>query len=176
MSEFCEDLAMFAFSGVSRGLRSRKSSVTILFGMLRSPEWRKHVVPRLWSVLANCDLVEEEEESFRWCLRNAIELLEFARGLPDGEGLKWWYVTLWFHYDKLDATVQEEAERIARDVSLSDGSSDQDSYLKLIRREVAEIRLRRNSGYWLRRSVTSSSSSTSSRSRSAGHSNESDVY
>ena len=133
MSEFCEHLAMVLVDGNYYGSHVLKSSVTILFGMLRSPEWRKHIVPSLWSVFAHCDLVEEEEESFRWCLRNAIELLDFMRGLPDGEGLKWWYVTLWFHYDKLDITVRDEAERIARDMSRSD-------YLDLIGGVVMDMR------------------------------------
>ena len=119
MSEFCEHLAVFVVDGHYHGTSIRRSSVTILFGMLRSPEWRKHIVPRLWSVLVHCGLVEEEE-SFRWCLWNAIELLDFTRGFPDGEGLKWWYATLRFHYDKLDTTVRDEVERIARDIPQSD--------------------------------------------------------
>ena len=155
MSEFCEHLAVFMVDGGSRALGAEKSGVTILFGMLRSPEWRKHIVTRLWSVFAYCRLIEEEQESFRWCLRNAIELLEFTRGLPDGEGLKRWYVTLWLHYDKLDTTVRDEAEKIARDVSLSDGSSDQDSYLNLIRREVT--RIKKGLYHWWNKSDTSES-------------------
>ena len=140
MSEFCEHLAVFMVDGGPHGMEVRKSSITILFGMLRSPEWRKHIVTRLWRVFAHCGLVEEEQESFRWCLRNAIKLLEFTRQLPDGEGLKWWFVTLWFHYNKLDITVRDEAEKIARDVLPSDGSLSRDSYLDLIRREVGGTR------------------------------------
>jgi hypothetical protein len=107
--------------------------------MLRSPKWREHIVPRFWSMFAYCNLAEEEE-SFGWCLRNAIELLEFTRGLPVGEGSKWWYGTLWFHYDKLDTTVRGDVERIARDMLLSDGLSDLNLYLNLIGQEVARIR------------------------------------
>ena len=141
MTEFCEHLAAIMDNHHHHGSdQTRRSIVTILFGMLRSPIWRKHIVTRLWSAFAYCGLVEEEEESFRWCLRNAIELLEFMRGLPDGEGLKWWYVTLWFHYDKLDATVRDEAERMARDMSRSHGVSDLNLYLNLIGREVVKIR------------------------------------
>ena len=139
MSKFCEHFAVFVDDIDSYSSDSRESAATIFFGMLRSPEWRKHIVTKLWSALPYYGAVEEEEESFRWCLRNAIELLEFMRGLPDGEGLKWWYVTLWFHY-KLDATVRDEAERIARDISRSDGLPGPNSYLDLIEREVKEMR------------------------------------
>ena len=140
MSEFCEHLAVFIIDDTLHGEFLQICGVTILFGMLRSPEWRKHVVPRFWSVLAYCSMVDEEQESFRWCLQNAIELLEFTRGLADGEGLKWWHGVLWFYYDKLDTAAQEEVERIARDVSLGDGLSDLNLYLSLIGQEAARVR------------------------------------
>ena len=53
-----------------------------------------------------------------------MELLEFARGLSDGEGSKWWYGMLRFHHDKLDTMVRDEVERIASDRSLGDGLLD----------------------------------------------------
>ena len=84
--------------------------------------------------------VYEARDPVRWCLQNAIELLEFARGLPHGEGSKWWYGALCqFRYDKLDTTVRDEVERIARDTLLGDGLSDLNLYLNLIGREVARI-------------------------------------
>jgi len=140
MSEFCEHLAVSMIDyGVFLPLTMR-SGLSIFFGMLRSSEWRKHIVNRSWRMLAHCTLVEEEQESFRWCLQNATELLEFTRQLPDGEGLKWWYGTLWFHFDKLDPTIRGEVERIARDMSLGDGLSDLRLYLNLIDQEVAKTR------------------------------------
>ena len=173
MSEFCEHLAVFMVDSGSHDMGIRKDVVTILFGMLRSSEWRKHIVTRLWGVLAYCGLVEEERESFRWCLRNAIELLEFMRQLPDGEGLKWWYVTLWFHYDKLSTTVRDRAERIAGDMSLGDGFVDLGLYLNLIRREVR--RIRRELDHWLDGSGVGSSESDMVWSESDTVSSESDV-
>ena len=142
MSEFCGHLSVLIYHDVYLypPQYSYKRAVTILFGMLRSPEWRKHIGAELWCAFAYYAQVEEEDESFRWCLQNAIELLEFTRGLPDGEGLKWWYVTLWLHYDKLDTTVRDEAERIARDMSQGNGASDPNSYLDLIKQEVTKIR------------------------------------
>jgi len=138
--EFCAHLAQSVVDKCFHGQVAQRWGVTILFGMFHSSEWRKHIVPRFWCTFAYCLQVEEKWEPFRWCLRNAIELLEFTRGLPDGEGLKWWYCTLWFHFDKLDTTVQDEVERIARDMSLSDGLSDLNLYLELIEREVVSKR------------------------------------
>ena len=140
MSEFCEHLAVFAVDDLSHGPLAQRWGVTILFEMLRSPEWRKHVVTRFWNTLAYCTLIEEGRESFRWCLRNAVELLEFTRGLSHGEGLRWWYGTLWFHFDKLDTKVRDEVESIARDMSLGDGLSDLNLYLNLIGQEVTRTR------------------------------------
>jgi len=140
MSEFCEHLAVSMIDCVVFRPVTMKRGVTIFFGMLRSTEWRSHIVTRSWSILAHCTLAEEDQESFRWCLQNAIELLEFTRQLPDGEGLKWWYGTLWFHFDKLDPTARSEVERIARDMSLGDGLSDLNLYLNLIDQEVAKTR------------------------------------
>ena len=140
MSEFCEHLAVFMIDNVIREEFVRMFGAAILFEMLCSPEWRKHIVTRFWSMLAYCTTVPGEPEPFKWCLRNAIELLEFTRGLPDGEGLKWWYGTLWFHYNKLDATVRDEVERIAKEMSLGDGLSNLNLYLNLIERDVARIR------------------------------------
>ena len=140
MSEFCEHLAVFAIDDVTHAPHVQRRGVTILFGMLRSSEWREHIVTRFWSMLAYCAMADEEQESFKWCLRNAIELLEFTRGLVDGEGLKWWYGALWFHYDKLDTTVRDEVERIARDMSLGDGLSDLNLYHNLIEQEVVRTR------------------------------------
>ena len=91
-----------------------------------------------WSMLAYCAVVDEEQESFRWCLQNAIELLEVTRGLSGGEG--WWYGTLWFHYDKLDTMVRDEVERIARDMPSGGGLSDLNLYLNLIEQEVVGTR------------------------------------
>ena len=136
ISEFCEHLAVYVIDDALHGDVVQKSSVTILFGMLRSPDWRKHIVTRFWSVFAYCTKVDEELESVKWCLQNALELLEFTRSLQNGEGLKWWYGTLWFHYDKLDAPVRDEVERIARDMSLGDGLPDLSLYLNLIGQEV----------------------------------------
>jgi len=136
MAEFCEHIAVFIIDDALHVSSIQRWGVTILFGILRSPEWRKHIVTRFWCMFAYCATVEERLESFRWCLQNAIELLGFTRGLPDGEGLKWWYGTLWFHYDKLDITAREEVERIARDMSLGDDLSDLNLYLNLIGQEI----------------------------------------
>jgi len=140
MSQFSEHLAAFIIDDHFHGEFIQRCSVIILFGMLHSPEWREHIASRFWRMLSYCILVDEELESFKWCLQNAIKLLEFTRGLPDGEGLKWWYVTLWFHYDKLDTTVRDEVERIAKDMSVGDGLSDLDLNLSLIGQEVTKIR------------------------------------
>ena len=140
MSEFCEHLAVLIIDDVLHDPHTQRCGVTILCGMLRSQEWRKCIVTRFWSMFAYCILAEEERESFGWCLRNAIELLEFTRGLPDGEGLKWWYGTLWFHHNKLDPAVRDEVQKIARDMSLNDGLSDLNLYLNLIGQEVARTK------------------------------------
>lgn len=123
-SEFCKHLAVLIIDDVHRYPCIQRYGVANLFGMLRSPEWRKHVVARFWTILAPCTLVGEEEEPSKWRLWNGMELLEFARGLSDGEGSKWWYGMLWFHHDKLDTMVRDEVERIASDRSLGDGLLD----------------------------------------------------
>ena len=140
MSEFCEHIAVYIIDEVRHGECTRTWGLTILFEMLHSPECRKYIIPRFWSMLAHCPHVKEEWEPFRWCLQNAIELLEFTRGLPDGEGLKWWYCTLWFHYDKLDTTVRDEVGRIAGDMSSGDGLADLNLYINLIGQEVTRVR------------------------------------
>jgi len=140
MSEFSEHLTVYMIDHVNHGPQIQRRGVTILFEMLRSPEWRKQIVTRLWSMFAYSTRAYEKQESLKWCLQNAIELLEFTRGLPDGEGLRWWYCTLWFYFDKLDTTVRDEVEKIARDMSLGDGLSDLNMYLNLIGQEVAMVR------------------------------------
>jgi hypothetical protein len=50
------------------------------------------------------------------CLQNAIKLLEFTRGLPNGGGLKWWHATPWFHHDKLDPKTRGEVVKIAMEI------------------------------------------------------------
>ena len=140
MSEFCEHLAMFLIDHAPHVPHNQRRGVTIIFEMLHSPEWRKHIVTRFWSMFAYSARADETRESVRWCLQNAIELLEFTRGLPDGEGLKWWHCALWFHYDKLDTTVRDEVEKIARDMSLGDGLSDLNLYLNHIGQEIARVR------------------------------------
>ena len=159
MSEFCEHLAVFMVDSGPRGPDSQKDGVTILFGMLRSSEWRKHIVTRLWRVLADCRLVEEEQESFRWCLRNAIELLEFTRQLPHGEGWKWWNVTLWLHYGKLSTTVRDEVRRVLMDTPPRDGSLERD-----VRRDIMREVTRIQNGLSRRRSESDTSESDTSES------------
>jgi hypothetical protein len=137
MSEFCEHLAGFRLDNPNDLLLHRHHSAA-LFGMLRSPEWRKHILPMFRGILRPYCAQVEEQDSLKWCLRNATELLEFTRGFPGGEGLKWWYGMLWFHYDKLDTTVQGDVERIAREMLPSgDGLSDLNWHLQLIEEEVA---------------------------------------
>ena len=140
MVEFCENIAVFVVDDVLHESHIQRRSLTVLFGMLRSPEWRSHIATRFWKMLAYCIVVDEGLGPFAWCLQNATELLDFMRGLPDGEGLRWWYGTLWFHYDKLDTTVRNEVERIAKDMSLGDGLLDLNLYLNLIGQEVARTR------------------------------------
>ena len=140
MSEFCEHLAVYMVDDARPQSVNRRRCFPILFGMLRSPEWRNHIVTRLWGLLAHWTLIDEEQESFKWCLEHAIELLEFTKGLLDLEGSKWWYGTLWFHFDKLDPTVRVEVERIAKDISSGDGLSDLNLYLDLIGQEVKRAR------------------------------------
>jgi len=140
MAEVCENLAVYVIDDVLHESYIQRRGLIVLFGMLRSPEWRSHIVTRFWKMLAYCITVDEELGPFAWCLQNATELLDFVRGLPDGEGLKWWYGTLWFHYDKLDTTVRGEVERIAKDMSLGDGLSDLNLYLNLIGQEIARTR------------------------------------
>ena len=138
ISNFCQYIVTF-MDGVIHKPAIKVEIVTILFGMLRSPEWRNHMVTGFWRALAYCAEVRDTE-SVRWCLQNAIELLEFTRGLPDGEGLKWWYGTLWLCYNKLDTTVRDEVKRIAADMLLGDGLSDLNLYLSLMQEEVTRIR------------------------------------
>ena len=138
MSKFCEHLAMYMVDTGNPLPQTRRYFFIVLFGMLRSLEWRNHIVTRLWSLLANWTLVGEEE-SFKWCLENAIELLEFTKGLSDGEGFKWWYGTLWFHFEKLDPTVQGEVERIATEMLSGDDLSALNLYLNLIGQEVERM-------------------------------------
>ena len=139
MSEFCERLAVFMVDDGPRIPDTRKRFF-ILFGMLRSPEWRDRIVARLWSLLADWTLIEEEQESFQWCLQNAIELLEFTKRLPHGEGFKRWYGTLWFHFEKLDPAVRGEAESMARGMLSGDGLLNMNLYLNLIGREMKRMR------------------------------------
>ena len=141
MLEFCENLSLF-MDVAPYDLDIKKWSVAIAFGMLRSPDWRKHVVPKLWSVLAYSTM-GEELESFQWCLRNAIELLDFMRGLPDGEGLRWWCGTLWLHFDKLDSTIRDEVKKIAAGMR-NDGLSDLNFCLGLLKGEVLRVQQRIN--------------------------------
>lgn len=141
MSEFCENLAV-SMDGFRHNLGVKTWSVTIIFWMLRSPNWRKHVVPKLWSVLAYSTM-GEELESFQWCLRNADKLLEFMRGLPNGEGLKWWFGTLWLHFDKLDSTIRDEVKKVAAGMR-NDGLSDLNFCLGLLKGEVSRVQQRIN--------------------------------
>ena len=138
MSEFCEHFATYIDS-VVHSQSVKEKSTTILFALLRSPEWRIHIVARSWSVLAYCTQAMDTEP-VRWCLQEAIELLEFTRGLPGGEGLKWWYGTLWLCYDKLDATVRDEVKRVAADMLRGDGLLDLNLYLSLMQEEITSIR------------------------------------
>ena len=140
MSEFCERLAQFVVNDSRLPVTTWRGFFCILFGMLRSSEWRNHIDTRLWSLLAHWTLVDDEEGSLKWCLQNAVELLEFTRRLPNGEGFKWWYGTLWFHFDKLDPTVRGEVERIAKDMLSGDGLSDLNLYLNLIDQEMERTR------------------------------------
>lgn len=138
MSEFSEHVTKFMDEAIHKPI-TKRMGVTIIFGMLCSPEWRKHIKYRFWSVLAYCALVHELE-SVGWCLQNALELLEFTRGLADSEGLKWWCWTLWFYYDKLDTTTRDEVKKIAVDMLNKDGLSDLNFYLSLIKEEIGRVR------------------------------------
>ena len=140
MTEFSEHIAMLIVDAGPTAYPTTKQFFPSLFSMLRSQEWRQHMVTRLWSLLAHWTLADEEEESFKWCLKNAVELLEFTKGLSDGERFKWWYGTLWFHFEKLDPTVRSEVERIAVEMSSGDGLSDLDLYLSIIGQEVDRTR------------------------------------
>ncbi|KAF9778912.1 hypothetical protein BJ322DRAFT_1113791 [Thelephora terrestris] len=137
MSKFCEGIASH-MDKISHVPLPRKAAVTVLFGMLCSPEWRRHIPTRFWRVLAYCTQAYNTE-SARWCLQNAIELLEFTRGLPDGEGLKWWCGTLWLCYNKLDTTVRDEVKQIAAVMLRDDGLSDLNLYLSLMQEELKRI-------------------------------------
>ena len=137
MTEFCKHLAI-CMEDAGHGTDVESDGAMILFEMLRSSEWRKHIATEFWSVLAYSTLVEELE-SVKRCLQNATKLWEFARGLDDGEGLKWWYGTLWLHYDKLDTEVQEEVKKAAAGVLRSDRSSDLSLYLSLIEGEISRL-------------------------------------
>ena len=141
-TEFCENLAWFMAGSFRPHPYTRRRLIIILFGMLRSPEWRNHIVAKLWSLFGEWTLADEwtltdeEDMSFQWCLKNAIELLEFTKGSPDAEKFRWWYGTLWFHFEKLDPTVQGEVERIATEMSSGAGLSDLNLYLNLIGQET----------------------------------------
>ena len=140
MHEFCEHMAVFTDS-TGHGPHIKGESITVLFGMLQSREWRKHIAVGSWSVLAYCSQASYLE-SARWCLENenATDLLRFAKGLDHGEGLKWWCWTLWFHYDKLDATTRDEVKRTTSDILRDHGLSDLNLYLNLIQEEITKIR------------------------------------
>ena len=138
-SEFCGHLAMFIDIN-GHPTRVKRAGISIFFGMLRSQGWRNHIVPKLWKILAEWTLVDEEQESFKWCLQNATEILEFTGRSPSDQRFKWWYGTLWFHFDKLDQTVRGEVETIAKDMLSGGGLSDLNLYLGLIKQVVNKMR------------------------------------
>ena len=138
MSKFCEHVAIY-MDQIVHSRVVKEEGVTVLFGILRSPEWRKHIATRSWRVLAYC-ILARDTESVRWCLENAIELLEFTKGLPHGEGSKWWYGTLWLCYNRLNTTVRDEVKRIAADMLNGDGLSDLNLYLSLMQEELTRLR------------------------------------
>ena len=138
MSEFCEHFAIY-MEDIVHTQDVKEESATILFALLRSPEWRIHIVARSWRVLAYCTQAMDTEP-VRWCLQEAVELLEFAKGLPHGEGLRWWYGALWLCYDKLSTTVRDEVTRIAADMLRDGGLSDLNLYLTLMQEEVTRLR------------------------------------
>ena len=65
MAESCEYLAVFAIDDVTHAPHGQRRGVPILFGMLRSPEWREHIVTGFWSIPAYCAMADEEQESFK---------------------------------------------------------------------------------------------------------------
>ena len=137
ISEFGENMALF-MDQIVHQTHTKKNAVAVLFGMLRSPSWREHIVTRFWKVLAYCNLVGGLEV-VKLCLENAIQLLEFTKGLSlsdDGEGLKWWYGTLWFYYHKLSPTVQAEVKKVAEVIP----RNHLNLYLNLIEDEAGRLR------------------------------------
>jgi len=137
MSEFSDHIAAYMIDHVHHEPQIWRRGLTIFLEMLHSPKWRDHIPTGFWSILAYCAEADEGQESFRWCLQNAIGLLEFTKGVAGGGGSKWWYCSLWIHYDKLDTVVRDKVERIAKEMLLGDGLSDLNLYLNLIGREVA---------------------------------------
>ena len=142
MSEFCDHFATY-MDDIAHVQGVKKEGATILFALLRSPEWRIHIAARSWRVLAYCTQAMDTEP-VRWCLQEAVELLEFAKGLPHGEGLRWWYGALWLCYDKLSTTVRDEVRKIATDMLRDDGLSDLNLYLGLMQEEITRLRQEMN--------------------------------
>ena len=139
MSEFCEHLAVFMIDEARHIEFVQSCGIAIILGQLRSPEWREHIAARFWSYLAYAirDWTEGSE-ALTGCLENAIELLGFVRGLPHGEGFKWWYGLLWLHHEKLNAEVGDEVERVAKAMS-GDRALVLRLYLSLIQHEITRI-------------------------------------
>ena len=80
MSGFRKYLTVLVIGDASDGLVIRWRGVAILSlkcSARQSGGPHCHQVPEYTSY---CAVVDEEQESFRWCLRNAVELLEFTRG------------------------------------------------------------------------------------------------
>lgn len=60
MAEFCEHIVVFVIDEARHEELIRGWGLTILFEMLHSPEYRKHIIPRFWGMLVHCSDVKEE--------------------------------------------------------------------------------------------------------------------
>ena len=117
MESFCVNWAS-AVDAIEHTDDVREAILAVLFGMINSPHWRPHIVPEKWKLLEYFTSVPDDFQPLKKCVNNP-DLIDAISKVKNPAALVHWLTILWLRHKELTTRVQQQLQRVTKEVAQS---------------------------------------------------------
>jgi hypothetical protein len=116
----------------------RKATLAVLFRMINSPHWRPHIVPEKWELLKYPTPVPDDFQPLKKCVNNP-DLIDAISKVKNPAALVHWLTILWLRHKELTTRVQQQLQRVTKEVAQSRRRADLETCFSAVESELKKV-------------------------------------
>jgi hypothetical protein len=137
MKRFCVNWAS-AVDTIDHTDGVRMAILAVLFRMINSPHWRPHIVPEKWKLLEYFTSVPDDYQLLKSCIDNP-ELIDAISKVKNPAALVHWLTILWLRLKELTPRVQQQLQRVTKEVAQSRRRADLETCFSAVESELKKV-------------------------------------